>query len=151
MASLWVKERINVNHMEHIPGNSSKNPSELCIQDFVPSSDEKDYIFLGLVHYYSSCLVSRHPEVFKSINSSIKVNYPHQFEDSMSNKSEEFTGLLFTKSESKTEELVNMMSEVQEKFVHKFTDGSGNIKCYEKKVLSGDQKTEKNSYYGKLR
>ena len=89
--------------------------------------------------------------VFKSINSSITINHPHQFEAEMSFKSDEFTGPMFTKSESKTEDLINMMSEVQEKFVHKFPNSSGEINCYEKKVLSGDQKTEKNSHYAILR
>ena len=151
MASLWVKERIEVNNMVHVQGHTTKEAAELSIQDFVPSQPEMDYVFLGLIHYYSSRLVSRHPEIFKSINSSIELNHPHQFEDAMSKRSEEFTGKLFTKSETKTEDLNAMMSEVQDEYVHKYRDMAGNMQCYEKRVLSGDQKTEKNSYYGILR
>ena len=139
MASLWIKERIDFNYMEHIPGCSVKNSTELSIQDFLPSDKEKDYIFVGLVHYFAFRLVSRHPNVFKSINASINVNHPHQFEASVDKKTEEYTGELFTKSESKTEDLISMMTQVQENYVHKHTDRLGNIKCYEKKVLSGDR------------
>jgi hypothetical protein len=154
MASLFHKERISVNymeHMEHKPGCSIKEVSDLSISDFIPSGKEKDYLFIGLVHYYSSRLVERHPNVFKSINSSVTINHSHQFEAAMSMKSDEFTGPLFTMSESKTEDLIKMMSEVQEKFVHKFLNSSGEVDCYEKKILSGDQKTEKNSFYAILR
>jgi hypothetical protein len=70
----------------------------------------------------------------------------------MSAKSSEFTGELFTKSESRTEDVIAMMTEVQEKFTHKFRNNdAGNTECFEKKVLSGDNKTEKNSFYGILR
>ena len=69
----------------------------------------------------------------------------------MSGKSAEFTGELFTKSESRTEDVIAMMDEVQDKFIHKFRDMDGEVQCYEKKVISGDNKTEKNSYYGILR
>ena len=69
----------------------------------------------------------------------------------MSAKSSEFTGDLFTKSESRTEDVIAMMAEVQQKYTHKFTDDFGKTGCFEKKVLSGDNKTEKNSYYGILR
>ena len=69
----------------------------------------------------------------------------------MRGKSSEFTGDLFTKSESRTEDVIAMMSEVQDKYTHKFTDDFGKTGCFEKKVLSGDNKTEKNSFYGILR
>ena len=69
----------------------------------------------------------------------------------MRGKSSEFTGDLFTKSESKTEDVIAMMSEVQDKYTHKFTDDFGKTGCFEKKVLSGDNKTVKNSFYGILR
>ena len=69
----------------------------------------------------------------------------------MSAKSSEMTGELFTKSESRTEDVIAMMTEVQEKFTHKFINDAGNNECFEKKVLSGDNKTEKNSFYGILR
>ena len=68
----------------------------------------------------------------------------------MSEKSLEFTGELFTKSESKTEDLVEMISDIQQKYTHKFLI-DGEIDCFEKKVLSGDNKTEKNCHYGILR
>ena len=68
----------------------------------------------------------------------------------MGKKTEEFTGELFTKSESKTEDLVEMISDIQNKYTHKFKIGD-EIECFEKKVLSGDNKTEKNSHYGILR
>ena len=81
----------------------------------------------------------------------LQVNTDHQFEREMANKSVEFTGELFTKSESRTEDLIGMMGEVQEKWVPKYTDVDGVKKCYEKKIIGGDNKTEKNSVYGILR
>ena len=69
----------------------------------------------------------------------------------MKEKSSEFTGDLFTKSESKTEDLIVMMTEVQDKYIQKFSDDLGKTGCFERKVLSGDNKTEKNSFYGILR
>ena len=81
----------------------------------------------------------------------IQVNRKHQFEEEMRQKSSEFTGTLYTKSESRTEDVIDMMNDVQDKFTHKFTDELGNTGCFEKLVLSGDNKTEKNSVYGILR
>ena len=101
--------------------------------------------------YYASRVVDRFPEMFKSINSSIGVNKPHQFEREMAQKSEEFTGELFTKSESNTEDLVSMMQDLQLKYPHTYTGDDGTTCCYEKKVIGGDNKTEKNSHYGILR
>ena len=69
----------------------------------------------------------------------------------MSMKSTEYTGELFTKSESNTEDLISMIEEVQHKYISKHEDSMGNIYCYEKKMLSGDNKTEKNSHHGILR
>ena len=69
----------------------------------------------------------------------------------MDSKSEEFTGELFTKSETNSVDLISMMSDIQEEYVHTFTDQEGNIKVYEKKILSGDNKTEKNQTYGIIR
>ena len=151
MESCQRQERIVVNNMEHSQNSSIKKVSDLTIADFVPSQKELDYLFRGLIRYYSYRLVHRHPILFKSINSSVRVNQPHQFEAEMSKKSEEFTGDLFTKSESNTQDLLEMMVQVQDKYVHKYIDASNNINCFEKKVLSGDQKTEKNSYFGILR
>ena len=68
----------------------------------------------------------------------------------MSLKSKEFTGDLYTKSESKTEDLVSMISDIQKKYTHKFESDDGK-ECFERKVLSGDNKTEKNSHYAILR
>ena len=69
----------------------------------------------------------------------------------MSQKTVELTGDLFTKSESNTEDLLAMISEVQNKYTHKYTDTDGSTKCFERKTLSGDNKTEKNSHHGILR
>ena len=43
-----------------------------------------------------------------------------------------------------------MMSDIQIN-VHTYTDGQGHEHCYEKKIVSGDNKTEKNMHYGILR
>ena len=75
MASLWIEERISANHMDHMSGSSLKDPTNLTIQDFVPSQPEKDYLFTSLIHYYASRLTVRHPLVFKSLNSCIQVIY----------------------------------------------------------------------------
>ena len=150
MASLWIQERINANHMEHKSGRPLKEPETLSIQDFIPSEAEKNYLFSSLVYRYSECLIRRYPDMFKSLNSSIKVNKEHQFEKEMSCKSNEFSGDLFTKSESNTEDLISMMQELQSKYVHK-KEESGVVRCFEKKILSGDNKTEKNSHHGIVR
>ena len=94
-------------------------------------------------------LVQRHPVLFESIAKEMKPNKPHQFQDAIDRKSKEFTGKLYTKSESKTEELIEMMAEVQLENVHTVSDGEG-ITCCEKKIVSGDNKTEKNMHYGIL-
>ena len=69
----------------------------------------------------------------------------------MSKKSREFTGNLYTKSEANTEDLLEMISDVQHRFAHTYEDSNGRKKCFEKKILSGDNKTEKNSHHGILR
>ena len=120
MASLLIKDRIYVNHMDG--GASLKAPHEFMIEDFVPSDTEKDY--------YAHRLVERYPLAFKSIKSSIKPNKPHQFETEMDEKSQEFTGNLYTKSESNTEDLIDIMADIQENMM---TGLSG-------KILSGDNK-----------
>ena len=53
MASMFIKERININHMKAIePVKHEK------IEDFVPSETKKDYVFFqSLVCYFSSRLV----------------------------------------------------------------------------------------------
>ena len=111
-------------------GAPLKAPHELMIEDFVPSDTEKDYVFRSLVHYYAHRLVERYPLAFKSIKSSIKPNKPHQFETEMDEKSQEFTGNLYTKSESNTEDLIDIMADIQENMM---TGLSG-------KILSGDNK-----------
>ena len=71
--------------------------------------------------------------VYKSIASAIKPFRRHQFQEEMDQKSEEFTGTLFTKSESRTEDLVQMMSEIQME-VAMYTDLDGKQHCFEKKL-----------------
>ena len=73
MASLWIQERVNASHMRHEPGKALKQAEELNIQDFVPSLPELNYVFTSLVHYQAKRLITRHPEMFKSSNSCIKV------------------------------------------------------------------------------
>ena len=69
----------------------------------------------------------------------------------MSKKSTVYTGNLYTKSESKTEDLIDMIEDIQEEYIPTYEDELGFVKCYEKKILSGDNKTEKNSYHGIIR
>ena len=149
MASMWIKDRISANHMEH-SGVALKDPENLNIKDFVTSEKERDYIFIALVHFFSSRLVVRHPILYKSIAKYIKEARSHQFQEAMDKKSEEFTGQLFTLSESSTEDLIKMMADVQIN-VHTYKDSNGREHCYEKKIVSGDNKTEKNMHYGILR
>ena len=150
MASLWIMNRINTNHMENTEGVALKDIENLTIRDFIPSEKEKTYIFQNLVCYFTYRLVQRHPLLFRSIASCVRPSKPHQFHKEMSEKSYEFTGNLFTKSESRTEDLINMMAEVQLN-VPTFDDAEGEKHCYEKKIVSGDNKTEKNMFYGILR
>ena len=149
MASLWVKDRISANHMEHRSGVPLKDDANLNIKDMVPSNLEKDYIFISLIYYFSYRLLQRHPDLFKSISSSIRQNKPHQFQEAMDQRSEEYTGHLFTKSESSTEDLISMMSEMQLN-VHTYKENDGTEYCHEKKIVSGNQKTEKNMHFGIL-
>ena len=150
MASLWIQDRINANHMEHREGIAVKDIGNLSIRDMVPSEKEKDYIFRALVSYFSYRLVTRHPMLFKSLAGCIKPNICHQFQQAMDEKSKELTGDLFTKSETRTEDLIEMMAEVQ-KYVHTFKDSDNVEHCHEKKIVSGDNKTEKNMHYGIIR
>ena len=149
MSSLWIQDRINSNHMDH-RGVPVKDVDCLSIKDMVPSDKEKDYIFMALIKYLSYRLVSRHPHLFKSVNKCIKPNRAHQFQHEMDRASKESTGELFEKSESRTEDLIAMLTKVQ-KNVHKFKDTDGIEHCYEKKIVSGDNKTEKNMFYSILR
>ena len=151
MASLVIEGRLDATHMDHKSGRSLKDPDDLTIEDFIPSCYEKSYMLDSLTSYFANRLVERHPTVFKSIKPYVRMNKPHQFEEEMSKKSKVFTGDLFTKSESNTEDVVSMIIEVQDKFAHVYTDEQGNEKSYEKKVLGGDNKTEKNSHHGILR
>lgn len=150
MASIWIQDRINANHMQNIEGIALKDIENLSILDFVPSEKEKNYIFRSLVHYFSYRLVQRHPNLFKSIAKHVSQAKPHQFQEAMNKKSVELTGNLFTKSESRTEDLIAMMADVQLN-VHTYEDNLGVQHCYEKKIVSGDNKTEKNMFYGILR
>ena len=131
MASLWVKDRVNVNRMEH-QGVPLKSAEELTIEDMVPIQVEKDYIFRCLISYLSHSLLERYPLLFKSLKPGIRQNRPHQFQQAMDKKSEEYTGNIFTKSECKTEDLVSMLAEIQ-KYVH--TTDETEKKCFEKKII----------------
>lgn len=146
MESLLIQDRINVNHMDS--GEPLKRPCDLKIEDFIPSQIEKDYVFQGLVHYFASRLTIRYPNAFKSINSHIRSNKIHQFHEQMNMKSEEFTEDLHTKSESNTEDLIDMMLAVQSKYVPTTTNAEGSVICHERKIFSGDNKTEKNQTSG---
>ena len=150
VASILVKDRVNSNHMLHNEGQALKSAEELHINDFIPLSKEKDYIYRAMVHKFTHDLLKRHPKLFASISSGIKEYCEHQFFEQMTKKSEKFSGNLYMLSESKTEELLLILEDMQ-KFVHKYEDASGNVHCYSKKVFSGDQKTEKNSTYAILR
>ena len=86
MGSLWVKDRINANHMEHREGVALKDAKNLSIKDFLPSEKEKDYIFMALVNYFSYRLVQHHPNLFQSIAGCLKQSRPHQFQDAMDKK-----------------------------------------------------------------
>ena len=106
MASLWIQDRIDSNHMENRQGVAVKDVRNLNIKDMVASEKEKDYVFRALIAYYAHRLVTRHPMMFKAIAGCIKPNIPHQFQQAMNTKTTEFTGNLFTKSESSTEDLI---------------------------------------------
>ena len=150
MASLFIQDRIDANHMENREGVAVKDADNLSIKDMVPSEKELDYVFRALVAYYSHRLVSRHPTLFKSLAGCIRPNVAHHFQEAMDSKSKEFTGQMFTKSECRIEDLIDMMAEVQEN-VNTFKDANNVEHCHEKKILSGDNKTEKNMHYGILR
>ena len=111
----WIRDRIDASHMKSMKGVTIKKVEDLNISDMVASKAELDYVFGSLVAHYSSRLVQRHPEIFKSLNSSIRQSKPHQFSKEMELKSTEFTGTLFTKSESRMEDLIDMMFDVQKK------------------------------------
>ena len=51
------------------------------------------------------------------------------------------------RSESKTEELISMMTEIQDA-VHTYYDEFGETHCYERKIVSGTIKEKKNLHYG---
>ena len=148
MASLFIKDRIDASHMDST--KPLKTADDLKIEDYVPTVAEKNYVFQSLVCYFSSRLVDRCPLAFKELNSSIRPNKDHQFQAEMDSKSEEFTGELFTKSEGNTEDLISMMKSIQSKYVHIFEGPGGSDRCFERKILSGDNKTEKNQVYGIL-
>ena len=92
MASIWILDRINANHMDNTKGSSVKRVEDLSIKDMIASDKEKDYIFINLVSYFAHRLIKRHPHIYKSISTCIKPNRPHQFQAAMDQKSEEITG-----------------------------------------------------------
>ena len=57
MASLVIEGRVSAVHMDHKPGRSLKDPDELTIEDFIPSSYEKSYMLDSLVSYYALHIV----------------------------------------------------------------------------------------------
>ena len=132
MASLWIEDRVTANHMEHHDGMPLKDIQDLTISDFVPNEQEKDYVFQSLICYFSHCLVKRHSLLFDSMNHSIKPNKPHQFQQQMDQKSNEFTGKLFTKSECKMEDMISMMEEIQ---LDVNKPRESDEYCYERKVI----------------
>ena len=150
VASMIMKDRINSNHMSHNEGIAVKDVDELHVNDFIPSVKELDYVLVAMIHNFSSKLIRRHPKMFSSIASKIKEYNPHQFFDEMQTKSEEYTGKLYMLSESETEELLIILEDMQN-LVHTYEDSSGKVHGYEKKIVSGDQLTEKNSHYAILR
>jgi len=66
----------------------------------------------------------------------------------MSKKTEEFSGEVFEKSENRTEDLLSMIEEYQEKMVIK-SDLVPNKVLY-RRQLTGDQKTKKNLHFDNL-
>ena len=113
MASVWIRDRINANHLDNRKGTTVKDVEDLSLQDMIPTKKEKDYVFRNLISYFSYRLVQRHPKMYKSINKSIRPNRVHQYQKAMNSKTEEVKGTLFTKSESRTEDLIEMMQQVQ--------------------------------------
>ena len=146
MASLLIKDRIGANHMRN--QGVLKDVEDLCIEDLIVNDKEKDYVFLDLVHYYSDRLVKRHPKLFNSILRLVKDYRPHQFQKEMEGKSEMFTGRLYDKSESVMDELLVMMEDSQDYISAFVEDNNGDVVCYERKTVSGDQLTEKNMSNG---
>ena len=126
-------------------GEAYKRPEDLTLEDFVPGSDEKELLFCNMIPMYSHALLRRYPQLFKSIKSTIKDHIPHQFQTEMHQKTQEFTGKIFEKSENKTEDLVSMISEYQDKMVIGNKPDNTERILY-RRQLSGDQKTEKESH-----
>ena len=147
MTSMHFNERIDANHLDHF-GKGFKTPEQLTLEDFVPNKDELELVFCSLVAMYSHDLLERHPLLFKSLKSSIKDHLPHQFQSQMNTKTEEFTGKIFQKSENKTEDLVSMIEDYQDKMVLKSEKVAS--KVFYRRQLTGDQKTEKNSHFAIL-
>ena len=148
MTSIHLSERVNVQHLEH-HGKPVKMPDDLSIEDFIPDSKELEFLFCSLVPLYSYSLLKRHPAMYKSLKSAILEYIPHQFQGEMNLKSEEFTGEIYTKSECKTEELINMLEEYQTHMVVKDETVKEQPTLY-RRQLTGDQKTEKNTTFAIL-
>ena len=148
MTSLHIKERIDVNHLPNA-GKAFKLPEELTLEDYIPSKPEKEFVFSSLIPLFSAALVKRHPTLFKSLNSVIKDHFPHQFQSQMSEKSEEYTGEIYEKSENRIEDLLSMIEDYQSEMVLS-QQVSGSRKISFRRQLTGDQKTEKNSHYAIL-
>ena len=80
MTSMHFDQRVNVNHLEN-SGKAFKSPEELSLEDFILEKDEVELIFSSLIPLYSHSLLERHPQLFKSLKSSIKDHVAHQFQD----------------------------------------------------------------------
>ena len=145
MASIHIKERIDVNHLDST--GHVKSPDLLNIEDFCLGDKEYELLFCNLIVEYSSVLVRRYPMLFQSLNGCIKDFLPHQFQEEMCKKSEEYTGNIYEKSESKMDELIQMMIEYQKEMALVDEDCGS---AFVRRQLSGDQKTEKNSHHAIL-
>ena len=150
MTSMHMTERIAANHMENA-GKAFKKPEELTLEDFIPGKDETELIFCSLTSMYSALLVERCPKLYKSLKGAIRDHQPHQFQEEMKKKTEEFTGKIYEKSENRTEDLISMLDEYQNEMVLKNSDTNGCNKVMYRRQLTGDQKTEKNMHYAILR
>ena len=152
VASIWVKGRSYANHMDNHPGRPLKDPTSLVIGDFVPNPSEMNYIFTALVFYYEARLKQRFPKLFESINSHVREHRPHQLEETMKSKSKVFSGTFYPKSESSQEDMIMILDDIQSKYTPLYSVGyTDTVQCYEKKIISGDQKSEKNAHYAILR
>ena len=127
-----------------------RRKKDLSIEDFIPDENELNLLFSNLIPLFSHVLLERHPMVYKSLRSAIVDHCPHQFQEEMTQKSEEFTGVIYEKSECKTEDLISMISDYQKEMVHINKATGVSCQAFDRRQLTGDQKTEKNSHFAIL-